>query len=181
MSALFDAYSGVTRAAKGSASSLLTESVTAMILSGGSVGINRLLVNLQFRERTTKAETERSQLSNKQAYISVLVIGSRQDSKYEVVVTELPDNSAILMTLRIIDPRSPGRFIEIMFPSSRRLPQSGGRLVSTEKSYCIGVKDLGDGNYYDTSGAHRELAELPAMRFAPGAIVDFVVKIDIPK
>jgi hypothetical protein len=81
------------------------------------------------------------------------------------------------MTLGVLRPRGPGRIKEIMFPSSLRLPRSGGRVVSTEKSYRIAVRDLGNGSYYDTSGALTELGKLPALRFAPGAFVDFIVNI----
>jgi hypothetical protein len=177
MATLFDAYSGVTRDAKASAGNLLTQSLTAMILGGGSVGINRVLVNLGFREMTTKVEAESSRLSDKQAYISVLVRGGRADAQYEVDVTELPADPAIPMTLGVLRPRGPGRIKEILFPSSLRLPRSGGRTVSTEKCYRIAVRDLGNGSYYDTSGVPKDLAELPILRFAPGAFVDFVVNI----
>lgn len=118
MATLFDAYRGVTGEAKSSASSLLTKSLTAMILGGGSVGINRVLVNLGFREMTTKVEAERSPLSDKQAYISVLVRGGRADAQYEVDVTELPADPAIPMTLVVSRPPN------CRYSGSRRAPLS---------------------------------------------------------
>lgn len=180
MATLFDAYSGVTKARTAGAGSLLTESVTAMILSGGSVGINRILVNLKFRDPVPKIEAERASFSGKQAYISVLIAGARPGKQYEVVLTELPDNPAIPMTLGVLRPRGPGRIKDIMFPSSLRLPRSGGRMVSTEMNYRLAVKELGTETCYDMSGAPLALANMPEMRFAPGAIVDFVVIIHAP-
>lgn len=177
MATLFDAYRGVTKMTEASSGSWLTQAVTAMILGGGSVGVNRILVNLKFRDDIPKVEAERSKLLSKQAYISVLVVGGPTGAQYEVDLKELSDDPNTPMTLGVLRPRSASRIKEIMFPSSLRLPRSGGRLVSTEKVYRIGVKDLATEKFYDMAGAPKAFDELPLMRFAPGAVVDFVVSI----
>ena len=68
MAEVFAAYRGTSVTG-----SMLTQILTAMIVSGGSVGVNKILIGLGFRSAVTRADTaaDQAQLSNKEAWVSV--------------------------------------------------------------------------------------------------------------
>lgn len=81
MATLFDAYRGVSDMQV--KRSWLTSALTAMIVGGGSVGVNRILVGLGFRSQISKVEEEHAQLASRRlAYISLTVRGISQDGGY---------------------------------------------------------------------------------------------------
>ena len=77
---VFAAYHGTDKLSPSWASSVLT----AMILSGGSVGVNRLLVALRFRPAKPKTEEEKKKPILTEAYVAIDVMGIGTDQKISV-------------------------------------------------------------------------------------------------
>ena len=172
ISRLFAVYSGAT-AVRGD---WLTAALTAMILAGGSVGVNRVLVALGFRSQVRPDVAERP--SEKQAWISVRVRATAPDAGYELKFETVdPPPASVVSTLGIIRPGAGrARLSELLFPVPGRIPRSGGIVVSTEKAYRVSVTDLGSQLVYDLRGEPIATPQAaPLMRFAPRAIVDFDV------
>lgn len=79
-------------------------------------------------------------------------------------------------TVAVLQAPGPARVRQLLFPSSFRTPRSGGRRVDTDKCYQITIVDLRSGALHDVSGTRIDSPKAAApMRFAPRAIVDFVV------
>lgn len=181
VASLFNAYHGLPAAAPDGA---FTKVLTAMILSGGSVGINRILVNLNLRSDIPKAVEEQPKVARNEAYVSIEVQaqGAAAGRQFEVDITTVdipaPDSGAIPATIGTI-PCKRKRFWRLLFPNRCRFPSSGGFRVGTDKAYRISIVDTVSNARYDMSGAKIGANEVPKVyRFASGAIVDFVVKTE---
>lgn len=182
MSSLFDAYAqrpdGVP-----SSGSWFTSALTAMILAGGSVGVNQILVTLGFRSQI-RSDSPQTPLKQDEAWISVLVTGKKGDIEARVDVEEVLNpqlpNLVVPTVVGILSHRGVlARLRGLFFPSRTRLPASGGRTVSTDKVYRITVYDLRtNGNLYDAMGHKIENIEnATPLRFGPRAVVDFEVSL----
>jgi hypothetical protein len=182
VASLFNAYHGVAADVSGG---LFTKMLTAMILSGGSVGVNRILVNLNLRTDVPKAVEEQPKVARNEAYISIEVqAGGSQGSRagrggqqFEVDLD--PVDVGILPATVGTIPCGSKRLRRLLFPNRCRFPASGGFRVGTDKAYRISIVDTGTKTAYNMNGTAVDPKEGPAAyRFASGAIVDFVVKID---
>jgi len=172
MAALFNAYHGGSGGLR--AGSWVTSCLTAMIVSGGSVGVNKILIALRFRSQLPKLEQETPALAPDEAWISVEVRGASADDQYRLDITTVPcvDTPE---TLAILRAPGPGRLRQLLFPSSFRTPPSGGRRVRADVCYRITVTDR-LGRAYDLNGKLLTAAGQAApVRFAPRAVVDFVI------
>ncbi|WP_118134701.1 hypothetical protein [Oceanicella sp. SM1341] len=144
--------------------------LTALVLAGGSAGVNRLMRGLGFRASDRAAEVAPD--PGTRAWVSVRV--SRRQAKGPVAVTVTrapagtPEPAAIAGTLGA---RPPG-LRQLMFRAPDRFPGNGGYAVEAGPVYQIGVQGE------DASGT-----PLPdplsgrLFRFAPGAIVDLEVTL----
>src|SRR5262249_32891646 len=83
MAQLFNAY---YPQAAGATSSFGTSLLTAMILAGGSVGVNRILTTLGFRSQVKDAD-EPPQLDETHAWVAVEVEPAARGRKFVVAVT----------------------------------------------------------------------------------------------
>lgn len=172
MASLFDAYHGVPSVV--STGSWVSSCLTAMIVGGGSVGVNKIMVALGFRSQLSKVEQEQPKLGADEAWVSIEVRATTADGQYRVEMTAVADTTAP-ETLAILHPPAAGRVRRLLFPSTFRTPPSGGRRVSTGKSYLITVVDR-YGIRYDLNGKRMDVGEQPALiRFAQRAVVDIVV------
>ncbi|QDL94587.1 hypothetical protein FDP22_22190 (plasmid) [Paroceanicella profunda] len=145
--------------------------LTALILAGGSAGVNRLMRGLGFRS-SHRAEEVAPSPPGTRAWVSVRVTRSHSTGPVAVTVSEVPDGTpepaAIAGT---VGTRPPG-LRQLMFRDPNRFPGSGGYAVEAGPVYRIGV--LGQ----DAQGT-----PLPdplagrSFRFAPGAIVDIEVTL----
>jgi hypothetical protein len=180
VASVFNAYHGIpTNVPNGT----FTKILTAMILSGGSVGINRILVNLNLRTDVPKAVEEQPKVARNEAYVSIEVqaegaaAGRQIDVDISPVDIPVPDDGTLPATVGTI-PFRRKRFWRLLFPNRCRFPASGGFRISTDKAYRISIVDIGSGTRYDMSGntiGEKEVQKV--YRFASGAIVDFVVNI----
>lgn len=171
---LFDAYNGSpVGTSKGS---LLTSVLTAMILAGGSVGVNRIMTRLNIRSPFPKHEEERLSLSDTEAYVSVRVIAKNGQGSYIVNMTEDPLNQALPAVLGVVGTMRSGQEPSIWFPSKWRIPRSGGIKVSVNQTYVFSVTDTQTNISYNLSGDKIDGAAGPtSIRFAPRAFVDLIV------
>lgn len=167
---LFAVYSG-SPAARGD---WFTAVLTAMILAGGSVGVNRILVALGFRSQARPEVEQRP--DDKQAWVSVRVRGATPDAGYGVNFDAVdPPPPDVPTTLGILRPGAgAARVAELLFPVRGRVPRSGGIVVSTLKAYRISVTDLRTQRTFDALGRPLDRPQdAPLFRFASRAIVDF--------
>jgi hypothetical protein len=173
---LFDAYAG--RPAGTSTGSLATLVLTAMILAGGSVGVNRIMTRMGIRSPFPKIEDQRPTLDVTQAWVSITVKKTADDWRYsvnmsdEALDTTLPAVLGVIGSDRTNSPRS------LLFPSKLRVPRSGGITVSVDRTYRISVTDMRTNTLYDLAGkVISGQAEASRIRFAPRAFVDLVVEV----
>lgn len=174
---LFSAYRGFTVSG-----GVFTEILTAMIVSGGSVGVNKILTGLGFRSAIPRQDpnTNRESLAQNEAWVSLDISAVLPGRRLSVEMQEDVAPAGTAPTLAIFTPPGEGRLKAIMFPSRGRLPASGGmRVTALNKLYYFAIRDLNSNQLYDVNGN-----KIPDIRhsapycFAARAIVDFsVVKL----
>lgn len=182
MASLLDAYSPRADGLP-SKGSWLTAALTSMILAGGSVGVNRILVALGFRSQI-RSDVAEPKIEEDEAWISIQVLGKSRDInvRVDVEVAEASEatKGAIPTTVGMLRPRGAlERLGNILFPSRSRWPRSGGRKVSTNNFYRITVTDLrSDGKVYDALGkVIPNVGAAPLLRFGSRAMIDFEVTL----
>jgi hypothetical protein len=175
MAALMSAYypGSATRTAHGWHTSLLT----AMILAGGSVGVNRILTTLNFRSQLPKEGAEVEELKQSgAAYVAVKVDGPTRVVVQRTVSAASGNATNIPMLVGFTKTKAP-RVLELLFGDPNRVPRSGGFRVDASQFHRISVTDP-SGDVYDLQGKKiASHAAAPEYLFAPGAIVDFRLKI----
>ena len=142
--------------------------LTAMILAGGSSGVNNLFMALGFRSRQTESAPE---LPSNEAWISVLVHRDN-DATGEVLVQISEAASGTDATYDAIagSVNARKKLRDLFFPNRNRFPNSGGYKVESGKVYTISVTGK------DKSGSVLTgLGE--TYSFAPRAIVDLDAKL----
>lgn len=157
----------------------LTRVLTAMIIAGGSAGVNRILVALGFRSQLPKVEQEKSELVRRNlAYISVTV-DSRVLGNQNIIINalEVPCDGTATM-LGAVYRQKRARLRGLLFGEPGRFPRSGGYALDASHCYRLSVTIVGVNvnRLVDMNGvAINQPANAPVYRFAPGAIVDFVI------
>lgn len=175
MAQLFDAY---YPRSSGAANSFGTSFLTAMILAGGSVGVNRILTTLGFRSPVKDGE-EVPKVDDKFAWVAIEVEPSVRGQRVIVAVTEaVPDTGTTIETAVGIAGNPRPTLRSIFRGSNYRVPMSGGLQVQTAKFYTITVRDLDSGKEYDVTGAELTDSKRPTVfRFGPRAVLDFRVRL----
>ena len=155
-----------TRAAQGN---WVTYLMSALVLAGGTAGVNRLFQALGLRSVTSEAPAP-APVNDGDAWISVSINRQDQTSReaVHILVEQLPIGEPVGAALAaVIDPRSPRRLAWDAFRArSNRYPPSGGHVVRSNQPYAISVK-LEKG----------EPVLLHRGSFAPRAVVDFIATI----
>jgi hypothetical protein len=142
--------------------------LTAMILAGGSSGVNNLFIALGFRSRL---QDQAPRPPRNEAWIAILV---HRDSAVsgEVLVQISEDSSGAAAEHEFIagSVNARKKLRDLFFPNRNRFPTSGGYKVESGKVYRISVTGK------DESGTeYTGLGE--TYSFAPRAIVDLDVKL----
>lgn len=156
--------------ASSSPGDVMSTTLTALIVAGGSSGVNNLLMALGFRSRLSD---EIPRPPKTEAWIAILV---ERDSAAigEVLVQIIPQtaetpaakHNSIAGSLN-----ARKKLKNLFFPNRNRFPTSGGYKVESGKIYRISVSGK------DSSG--EGLTGLgDTYSFAPGAIVDLDVKLE---
>lgn len=175
MAQLFDAYfpSGA-----GTNSNPGTGVLTAMILAGGSVGVNRILTTLGFRSQLKDGEVPPTP-DETHAWIAVAVEPVTMKDKLVVAVNEVTPaaGASVSTAVGIASARRPG-WRSLFLGDDFRVPRSGGMRVDTGKFYSITVKNLDTGTEYDVTGKPVGNNSTPTIfRFGPRAVLDFRIKL----
>lgn len=152
-------------------SSFVSIALTALIVSGGSSGVNTLMVSLGYRD-AKRAESVNPEAPEDQAWIAVKVNRRRAVGPVQVLVTEVENSpsppNAIAGSIGVSRPG----ILELLLRNSNRFPANGGYVVEPGKVYTIEVSAFDSGNKkLDDPLAGKEY------RFAPRAVVDFEVTL----
>jgi len=176
LASLFDAYQGTGR--EPVRQSWTTSILTAMIIGGGSAGVNRLFVALGFRSQMPKVEEEQRTLTTRNlAYISVTVSGRTVGRQYRVEIVE-SECTGLPNLVGIIAKEKRARLRGLLFASSGRFPRSGGHALDASRCYRISVTDMNAMVIFDMDGRMIKTPQDAApYRFKAGAIIDFDVPL----
>lgn len=138
--------------------------VTAMIVAGGSAGVNRILQTFGFRAIGTPEQQVRSTLREDQGWISVRLVRERSQGVVEVLL----DNQAIGQVGTGTEVTGPLRHF---LRNPVRFPQSGGYVVEAGKAHKIELKGV------DAMGNALPLSVWGPTQVGPRAILDVVIKL----
>ncbi|MDP2378360.1 hypothetical protein [Reyranella sp.] len=164
-----DVVATLTNALNGSHLPVSTEGkvITAMVIAGGSSGVNTLLVALGFRSVKTP-ETTAPKPPPEKAWLAVRAPQGKAVGDLLVFVGP-PGNLALL---GIIKGRSKAGSILSWFLSDRgRLPIYGGLVVPTDKSVTVEVRGV------DKDGVPLPPVIYGPLQFAKGALIDIDVTL----
>ena len=160
-------WSGAMQA--GDTRSLLTQVVSAMIIAGGSSGINTLLQNLGLPALVLPDAPPRPQLAATEAWISVQVNGGQPGEAFHVAIAPLATTAGPALAGSVEVKRFWHGVREAWRSESNRFPNYGGWSLEANKGYKIEVVDVRSAP--PTSTAVFEGS------FAPRAIIDFQVTV----
>ncbi|ANL49735.1 hypothetical protein AMC87_PC00032 (plasmid) [Rhizobium phaseoli] len=151
----------------------LTVFLSALIFSGGSAGVNNLLVALGFRQPSV--EPKRPEPPTGMAWLSVRVISANQTARYAVGLAE-SDQLAPAPLLSTLGRRNFWDRLRRVFSSDpMRFPASGGYVVKAGKSYAITLAKIESSDIGQE--AISTLIWSWSGSFADRAIADFEVAI----
>jgi hypothetical protein len=191
MAALVRTYDPGLGLTNSTGSSGFSKFLSAMILAGGSSGINRILVALGFRS-LVRPDTEKPLPEKTEGWISVRVDDTRKGAKrspahvslVEVVNADDATKTAGFRLISSLERLELGsRIWEVFFPSLSRVPRSGGYSLSPGKYYRLTVvwkePETEAEKRYDPVGRKFVETSEQAQVFslAPRALVDFRVSI----
>lgn len=192
VSALVRAYDPGFGVSNRTGSSGFSKFLSAMVLAGGSSGINRIFVALGFRS-IARPDTEKPMPEKTEGWISVWVDDKRSGkdktpAHVSLVEAINPDQKTTETSFRLIGSLEKrelcNRALDVFFPSLSRVPRSGGYSLSPEKYYRLTViwNESDMEKRYDPVGGRFLSANDQAQVFslAPRALVDFRVSINKP-
>lgn len=149
--------------------STIGQILTAMVIAGGSAGVNTMLIALGFRSVRTPA-TVAPKPPPEKAWLAVRALEGDSRGDLFVFLTTPPGGANALMG--VIKGRSRPDSILSWFVSDRgRLPNYGGHTVQPGESYVVEVRGK------DANGVPLPPETYGPMQFAKGAIVDIDVRL----
>jgi hypothetical protein len=181
VSKLFYAYNPATASQAGLKMTWFTRVLTAMVLAGGSAGVNRVMVALGFRSQINP-EAQVARLEPTEAFVAVRVVGAGQKlcQVNMDVVDPIPPNTPRVLGFVGGKGSLGARLKELFFTAVSRVPPSGGLKVDTTKAYRVSVS--ADGKLYDSRGRIiPDPSQAQIVTFTPKAIVDFTIPLDTSK
>jgi hypothetical protein len=139
--------------------------LTAMVIAGGSAGVNRLFQQLGFRPVGPGTPPPPS-LDETQAWVAVSILRDKAVGSVDVQL-----NSEVAGTISGSSPK--GRFLRYFVRDKGRHPQTGGRTVKAGETYEIVVVG------YDAAGnaVTPQPPKWGPHKIAPRAIVDVEFKV----
>jgi hypothetical protein len=118
----------------------LSTGLSALIIAGGSAGVNTLLQRLGIRN-PVQAEAERPVLNKDQAWISIRVKRDTAVGPVQIAVRELADDAKAAPTPALAGTVAERTFWETVreafMADAMRFPSYGGRTVTSGKTYEI--------------------------------------------
>jgi hypothetical protein len=169
-----DAYGG--KPAGTTPGGTLTSILSAMIVAGGSVGVNRLMKKLGIRSPFPQVDEERAMVNDTEAYVSITVLKEGSERTFAVNLSEATPDPDVPAILGVVGTARRSSLASLFFPTKQRIPRSGGLRIAVNKTYRFSVTDLQTGYLYNLAGIKIDKqSEAPTMRFAARAFVDLVV------
>jgi hypothetical protein len=137
--------------------------LTAMIIAGGSAGVNRIFQSFGFRSNSAQDTPAPPRLDSNQAWVSVTLTRNKAVGPVDVliqnqVVGTIPGRSA------------KGGFSRHFFRNKGRSPQSGGHIVVPGVDYKIELRGR-------DAGGQPQSAEWGTYAIAPRAIIDTTLTV----
>ncbi|MER9491578.1 hypothetical protein NKI86_07055 [Mesorhizobium sp. M0320] len=146
--------------------------ITALVLAGGSAGVNNLMVALGFR---SNRETEIApQPRQDEAWVAVRVKRLNAVGQVQVVVSEIdppPTGQSVPAAIAGTIGFSRPRIRDLLLRNVDRFPQNGGYVAKPNVPYSLVVEGK------DAAGNSIKRLDDRYYAFAPRAIVDFEVEI----
>lgn len=142
--------------------------LTAMVIAGGSAGVNTMLVALGFRAVRTP-ETVAPKPPPDKAWLAIRAKPGQAVGDLLVFVG--PPGATNLTLLGVIKGRSERGFLAWFLADRGRLPNYGGHTVQPDQDYLIEVRGK------DGEGRPLVPVTLGPLRFARGAVVDLDVTL----
>jgi hypothetical protein len=140
--------------------------ITALVLAGGSSGVNNLMVALGFR--AVKAQEEAPKPPPHEAWISVRLLRDKAKGPVAVLVGE-SGKPAVAGT--IAGRSSSSRLLQFFLRDQGRLPPSGGFPVELNKPYEVQLEGI------DQKGAKISSEKWGPYSLAAGALVDLEITL----
>ena len=164
----YDVFAHVMKlAGTAGGSTWVTKVISALIVAGGSSGVNTLFQNLGLRSPLPEAPA-RPVLAQTEAWISVRVNGGAPSDIFQVAIKEVETNGPQLAGSVEVKPFGV-RLREAWQSDARRFPNYGGWSVKAGQGYLIQV--------VDSRVENAEPKTVYQGSFAPRAIIDFQVKV----
>jgi hypothetical protein len=161
MTKLINVYAGVNQAVN-----LPGKIVTALILAGGSSGVNNIMISLGFR--SAKPQETQAKPPPTEAWISVSLV--RRQSRGPVTIRVGTDANALAVAGTITGSARPGgRVVSYFLRDRGRFPSTGGHPVAAGQTYIIDVVGIDANGAAIATTAKSRWGPYP---LAPGAIVD---------
>lgn len=143
--------------------------LTAMVIAGGSAGVNNMLIALGFRTQKTP-ETVTPKPPPKKAWLALRALDGDSRGDLFVFLTSPPGGGNAL--LGVIKGRSkPGSILSWFVPDRGRLPNYGGHTVQPGQLYAIEVRGK------DQNNIPLPPVTYGPLEFAEGAIVNIDVRL----
>lgn len=155
----------------------ISTGLSALIIAGGSAGVNTLLQRLGIRS-PIQAEPERPLLNKDQAWISIRVRRNTAVGPVQIAVRELTDDASTPALAGTVTERTFWETVrEAFMADAMRFPTYGGRTVTSGKTYEILA--MGKRLVPVNGVSQSEDFSMPVYTgsFASQAIVDFSVTV----
>jgi hypothetical protein len=141
--------------------------VTALVVAGGSSGVNRMLRSLGYRSITL--DEEKPKPPRTEAWLAVIDTSrTAAEGSYDILIR--PDKGSWAVVGSLKRPRRRSGFVQWLLRNPRRFPSSGGLSMPINKSIEVAVESRDSKEPVSVWG--------PAA-LAPGAILD--VSVDLAK
>ncbi|MER9133255.1 hypothetical protein [Mesorhizobium sp. M0768] len=166
----------VTSATPETWSGKISTALSALIIAGGSAGVNTLLQRLGIRNPVL-AEPVRPALKSDEAWISVKVNRTSAIGPIQIAIREMAEEPPTSPLAGTIEDRSFwARLKEAFTADAMRFPTYGGRTVKATANYeiaALGIRAVGG----DATQTEPFSETIYSGSFAPRAIVDFTVNL----
>lgn len=139
--------------------------LTAMIIAGGSAGVNRIFQNFGLRPTSAQEQPKKPELNNTEAWVAVTLVRENAVGSADVLV-----KGGVVGTISGASPRH--WFLRYFVRDKGRFPQTGGYTVVPGAGYEIAVQG------YDAAGKKLPLG--PAWgpyEILPRAIIDIEFRV----
>lgn len=138
--------------------------LTAMIIAGGSAGVNRIFQNFGFRPVSAQEQPQTPVLNNHEAWVAVTLVRQKAVGSADVLI-----KNAVAGTISGVSPKR--SFFRYFVRDKGRFPQTGGYTVTPGAGYEIKVQA------YDAAGAALPPRQWGPYDVAPRAIIDIEMRI----